>query len=205
MAALMKFDTLSWAKKLEQAGVPPQQAEIQVELIFRVIDDNICTKQDLRELEGNINIKLKELELKIEAIRRENLGIKSDLELKIEENKRDLGIKIEETRGDLELKIEESKRDLGIKIEETRGDLELKIEETKRDLGIKIEEIRGDLELKIEETRRDLELKIEELRKDLTVALEKVNVNISKQIAKWVLGVSAIQATVLLTLIRFMH
>jgi len=183
MAALMKFDTLSWAKKLEQAGVPPQQAEIQVELIFRVIDDNICTKQDLRELEGNINIKLKELELKIEAIRRENLGIKSDLELKIEENK----------------------RDLGIKIEETRGDLELKIEETKRDLGIKIEEIRGDLELKIEETRRDLELKIEELRKDLTVALEKVNVNISKQIAKWVLGVSAIQATVLLTLIRFMH
>lgn len=139
MAALMKFDTLSWAKKLEQAGVPPQQAEIQVELIFRVIDDNICTKQDLRELEGNINIKLKELEFKIEAIRRENLGIKSDLELKIKE------------------------------------------------------------------TRRDLELKIEELRKDLTVALEKVNVNISKQIAKWVLGVSAIQATVLLTLIRFMH
>ena len=56
MAALMKFDTLSWAKKLEQAGVPPQQAEIQVDLIFRAIDDNICTKQDLRELEGNINI-----------------------------------------------------------------------------------------------------------------------------------------------------
>ncbi|HEY2566289.1 MAG TPA: hypothetical protein VGH95_01075 [Candidatus Aquirickettsiella sp.] len=49
MAALMKFDTLSWAKKLEKAGVPPQQAEVQVELIFRAIDDNICAKQDLRE------------------------------------------------------------------------------------------------------------------------------------------------------------
>jgi hypothetical protein len=128
MAALMKFDTLSWAKKLERAGVPPQQAAVQVDLIFRAIDDNICTKQDLRELEGNINIKLKELELKIEGIRRESLGIKNDLELTIEQ-----------------------------------------------------------------------------VRKDLTVAIEKVNANLSKQITQWVLGVSAIQTTVLLTLIRFMH
>lgn len=117
MVALMKFDTLSWSKKLERAGVPLQQAEVQAELVFRAIDDNICTKQDLRELEGNISIELKELELKIEGIRRESLGIKSDLELTI----------------------------------------------------------------------------------------EKLNANISKQIAKWVLGVSAIQATVLLTLIRYMH
>lgn len=153
----MKFDTLSWAKKLEQAGIPPQQAEIQVELVFRAIDDNICTKQDLRELEGNINTKLKELELKIEGTRRERLGIKSDLELKIEETRRDLGLKIEETRRDLELKIEGTRKET---------------------IGVKT---------------------------DLTVAIEKVNVNISKQIAKWVLGVSAIQASVLLTLIRFMH
>lgn len=146
MAALMKFDTLSWAKKLEQAGVPPQQAEVQVELVFRAIDDNICSKQDLRELEGNINIKLKELELKIEGLRRESLGIKSDLE---------------------------------VKIEGTKSDLELKIEGTRKEtIGVKT---------------------------DLTVAIEKVNANISKQIAQWVLGVSAIQTTVLLILIRFMH
>ncbi len=106
MAALMKFDTLSWAKKLEQAGVPPQQAEIQVDLIFRAIDDNICTKQDLRELEGNINIKLKELELKIEGLRRESLGIKNDLEVKMEGIKGNLELKIREIKSDLELKIE---------------------------------------------------------------------------------------------------
>jgi phenylalanyl-tRNA synthetase alpha subunit len=157
MAALMKFDTLSWAKKLEQAGVPPQQAEVQVELIFRAIDDNICTKQDLRELEGNINVKLKELELKIEGIRRESLGIKSDLELKIEETRKDLGLKIEEVRKEVRREIEEVRREI---------------------VGVKT---------------------------DLAVATEKLNANISKQIAKWVLGVSAIQVTVLLTLIRFMH
>jgi len=110
MAALMKFDTLSWAKKLEKAGVPPQQAEVQVELIFRAIDDNICTKQDLRESEGNVKIKLKELELKIE-----------------------------------------------------------------------------------------------EVKKDLTVSIEKVKASINKQIAGWVFGVSALQATVLIAMIRSMH
>ena len=107
-SAVMKFDTLSWAKKLEQAGVPTAQAEVQVQLIFRVIDDNICTKSDLRESEAKFEIKLKELELKIEVV-----------------------------------------------------------------------------------------------KKDLIVAIEKASIN--AQIAKWVLGVSAIQTTVLIVLIRTIH
>jgi ribosome-associated translation inhibitor RaiA len=106
----MKFDTLSWAKKLEQAGVPSKQAEVQVQLIFRVIDDNIGTKSDLRESEAKFEIKLKELELKIEAV-----------------------------------------------------------------------------------------------KKDLIVAIEKVKASINTQIAKWVLGVSAIQTMVLIALIRSIH
>ncbi len=68
-SAVMKFDTLSWAKKLEQVGVPSEQAEVQVQLIFRVIDDNICTKPDLRESEAKLEIKLKALELKIEEVK----------------------------------------------------------------------------------------------------------------------------------------
>ncbi len=58
MAAVMKFDTLAWAKKLEKVGVPSEQAEVQVELIFKAIDDNTCTKNDLNNLENNIKIKL---------------------------------------------------------------------------------------------------------------------------------------------------
>lgn len=153
MAALMKFDTLSWAKKLEQAGVPPQQAQIQVELVFRAIDDNICTKQDLHELEGNINIKLKELEGNIK-----------------------------EVDGNINVKLKE---------------LELKIEGIRRESL----EIKSDLELKIEGTRKETV----GVKTDLTMAIERVNANLSKQLAKWTLGVSAIQTTVLLTLIRFMH
>ncbi|MES2998606.1 MAG: DUF1640 domain-containing protein [Pseudomonadota bacterium] len=65
MSATMKLDTLAWAKKLERAGIPTQHAEAQVELLANVIEDNICTKQNFKEFEGKIEIKLKELEIKI--------------------------------------------------------------------------------------------------------------------------------------------
>lgn len=42
----------------------------------------------MRELEGNISITLKALELKLEGTRKESLEIKSDLELKIEANRK---------------------------------------------------------------------------------------------------------------------
>ena len=146
----MKFDTLSWAKKLEKAGVPAQQAEVQVKLIFRAIDDNISTKQDFRDFEGNIKLEIKNVELKIEEVKKETMAIKHALELKIES-------------------------------------------------------VRSDLELKIENVKNDLELKIEGVKKDLIVAIEKVKGSINTQIAKWALGVSAVQTTILIYFIRSLH
>ena len=128
MAALMKFDTLSWAKKLEEAGVPPKQAEVQVELIFRAIDDNICTKQDLKELESNSKQNLRELE------------------------------------GNVKISLKE---------------LELKIEEVRKDLSVSIERMHG--------------------------SIEKVKGSVNKQIARWALGVSALQATVIIGFLRHIH
>ena len=61
----MKFDTLAWTKKLESAGIPARHAEAQVELLANVIEDNICTKHDLKAFEGKIERKLTALELKI--------------------------------------------------------------------------------------------------------------------------------------------
>ncbi|MES2141788.1 MAG: hypothetical protein V4471_02740 [Pseudomonadota bacterium] len=80
---LMKFDTLTWVKKLEKAGIPPQQAEAQVNLVFQTIDGNACTKRDLLESEGRVEVKLKDteskLELKIEEVRREVTEVKHEV------------------------------------------------------------------------------------------------------------------------------
>ncbi|MEN9471836.1 MAG: hypothetical protein CFE62_001380 [Candidatus Aquirickettsiella gammari] len=93
-SAVMKFDTLSWAKKLEQAGVPTAQAEVQVQLIFRVIDDNICTKSDLRESEAKFEIKLKELELKIEVVKKDLIVAIEKVNISIEKVKASINAQI---------------------------------------------------------------------------------------------------------------
>jgi copper chaperone CopZ len=154
MATVMKFDTLSWAKKLKKAGVPSQQAELQVALVLQAIDDNTCTKQDILTSEGRIEVKLKEIELNIK---------------------------------------------------EVETNLELKIKDVESNLELKIKNAESRLELKIKDVESKLELKIAEVKKDLMLAIEKVKATINTQIAKWVLGVSVVQTTVLAILIRSIH
>jgi len=52
------FDTLAYAKKLKAAGFTEQQAEVQAEAIFEMIDEKLATKRDLRELEERLMNKI---------------------------------------------------------------------------------------------------------------------------------------------------
>ncbi len=45
------FDTLAYAKKLKAVGFTEEQAEVQAEELASVIDENLATKRDLKELE----------------------------------------------------------------------------------------------------------------------------------------------------------
>lgn len=64
---VMKFDTLAWAKKLEKAGIPSEQAEAQVEMLSDVIEDNVCLKQDLAEVKKDILIEIERVKGSINA------------------------------------------------------------------------------------------------------------------------------------------
>ena len=48
------FDTLAYAKKLKEAGVPENQAEIHAEAIAELIDEQLATKKDIQILEANV-------------------------------------------------------------------------------------------------------------------------------------------------------
>ena len=50
------FDTLGYAKKLEEVGVAREQAEAHVRILADVIEGNLATKQDINELR-NIDIR----------------------------------------------------------------------------------------------------------------------------------------------------
>ena len=52
------FDTLAYAKKLKEAGVPENQAEIHAEAIAGLIDEQLATKKDLQLLEANVTARI---------------------------------------------------------------------------------------------------------------------------------------------------
>jgi len=49
---------LAYAKKLKKAGVPEEQAETHAEALAEIIDEQLATKKDLKELEYRLIIKL---------------------------------------------------------------------------------------------------------------------------------------------------
>jgi hypothetical protein len=59
------FDTLKFANKLKQAGVPDKQAEAEAEVLAEALAVNLrdfTTKDDLKHLEERINARFETLE-----------------------------------------------------------------------------------------------------------------------------------------------
>lgn len=56
------FDTHAFVKKLTEAGFTERQAEVQADTLAAIIDDQMATKRDLKELEVALKRDLKELE-----------------------------------------------------------------------------------------------------------------------------------------------
>lgn len=48
------FDTLMYAKKLQDKGFTADQAEAQVEMVKEIIDNQLATKQDILDLKRDI-------------------------------------------------------------------------------------------------------------------------------------------------------
>jgi hypothetical protein len=58
------FDTLSYSKRLKAAGFTQEQAEVQAETFLAIVQEQLVSKRDLKELE-------KEIKLEIEDVRKE--------------------------------------------------------------------------------------------------------------------------------------
>jgi hypothetical protein len=77
------FDTYDYIKKLRVVGVPEEQAAIHAETIAGLINEELATKRDLKELEASMKHDLaamkhdlKELEL---SMKRDLANFKADL------------------------------------------------------------------------------------------------------------------------------
>jgi len=58
MGHAIMFDTLAYAKKLKSAGFTEEQAEVQAEALADLIDEQLATKRDLKEMELRLIVRL---------------------------------------------------------------------------------------------------------------------------------------------------
>ena len=56
--SMISFDTLKYTKTLIKAGVPQVQAEGQANALAELVEEQLATKQDLKELEYRLENRL---------------------------------------------------------------------------------------------------------------------------------------------------
>jgi len=81
-------------KRLESVGFTREQAEAQAETFLSIVQEQLVTKQDLKEVEAQLTVQIKELEskttLEFESIRRDIKELESKTLLECEYVRRDI-------------------------------------------------------------------------------------------------------------------
>ena len=67
MPAALPFDTLDYARKLEAAGVPSEQAELQARALNDALASSVASRDDLTNLENNLDGKFAHIESRVDA------------------------------------------------------------------------------------------------------------------------------------------
>jgi hypothetical protein len=52
------FNTLRYAKMLEEAGFSRDQAETSIKILVEIMEDKLATKQDIRELKLELTLRM---------------------------------------------------------------------------------------------------------------------------------------------------
>jgi len=76
------FDTLMYARRLREAGIPQEQAEVHAEALAAAVTETLATKQDLHEL----------------ALKQDLLATKQDLHVLAAATKQDMAALRQELR-----------------------------------------------------------------------------------------------------------
>ncbi len=95
---MLAFDTHAYVKSLQTVGFTEEQAEVQANALKTLVENDLATKYDLKELEVASKRDLKELETKMETRFKE-------LETKMETQSKELETKMETQSKELELRL----------------------------------------------------------------------------------------------------
>lgn len=94
------FDPLKYVKELESVGFTREQAEVQAETFFSIVQEQLATKYDLKELENELKQNMKELE---NELKQDMQRLENELKQNIKELDAKTTTQIELLRRDLKL------------------------------------------------------------------------------------------------------
>ena len=78
----MAFDTLDYTKQLTSAGMPQAQAEVQARTLNKIIESDLATKRDLKEIEAVLRRDMKELET---SLKHDMKDLETKMEMRFKE------------------------------------------------------------------------------------------------------------------------
>ncbi len=61
----LAFDTLRFAKRMQEAGLPQQQAEAMAEALSAAVQDSVATKDDLNKAVSDLRVEIREVQVTI--------------------------------------------------------------------------------------------------------------------------------------------
>ena len=101
------LNTLEYAQRLERAGVPREQAEVQASMFYEIINSELAKRRDLEEVKV-------ELKRDIEKVRADLKRDIEEVKAELKRDMKDLDLKIENVRSELKRDMAEMKKDLKI-------------------------------------------------------------------------------------------
>ena len=130
MSATIIFDSQDYARRLEQAGFTPQQAEIlkehgehlraALQPLLRFYEETVhrdlATKGDVMDT----RLEIERVRAEVEKVRAETEKVRADLKVDIESTRAE----VEKVRADLKVEIEKVRADLKVDIEKIRAEAE---------------------------------------------------------------------------------
>jgi hypothetical protein len=131
VAVAIPFDTLDYAKKLETAGVPAAQAELQATALGDALAKAVAAPADLAGLESRLVASIQSLDAKV-------VTSIEYLDAKVVSSSESLDAKLSARIDSLEAKMSARIDSLDAKIDAVRNELNTRIETVKNELRLEL-------------------------------------------------------------------
>ncbi len=194
------FDTLVYARKLEDAGFTPKQSEVQALALAEVIDERLATKEDIRRLEETIE----QIHLKIETLHEET---KKDIAASRLAAETTTALIRKDTETDTAL-IRKDIEQIHLKIEQIHLSIEalrLATEKDIKQINLNIEAFRLATEKDIEAARLAAEKDTKQLEKQMDLKLAAMRSSMIIWLGSIVVASTVASVGILATLITLIN